>query len=220
MIPTVLDHVEKLTDVIYTFWFRPSKRVRYDAGQFTEIHLPHDSDERKDKRWFTLSSSPTEELLAITTKFSDKPSSFKSELQRLKPDDEILLAEPMGDFVLPKDTSIPLVFIAAGIGITPVRSMLKMLSDTGEQRIIQVIYRAPENERIFTDIIQASGELTMPDVRPDYHYLSQLLGGLQDKRIYISGPEKMAESLQKDLIKNGVSTDEIVTDYFHGYDSV
>jgi ferredoxin-NADP reductase len=51
-----------------TFYFASQKPFHYLAGQFTEISLPHaHPDNRGTKRWFTLSSSPTEELLAITT---------------------------------------------------------------------------------------------------------------------------------------------------------
>ena len=48
----------------------------------------------------------------------------------------------MGDFVLPKDTTLPLVFVAGGIGVTPIRSMVKWLTDTDQKRTIHVIYAA------------------------------------------------------------------------------
>jgi len=87
-----------------TFYFRPEQPLSYTAGQFTELTIPHKRpDERGLKRWFTLSSSPTSELLSITTKFNnDKSSSFKKALFGLKPGAELTMAEPMGDFVLPK----------------------------------------------------------------------------------------------------------------------
>ena len=48
----------------------------------------------------------------------------------------------MGDFVLPRDDSIPLVFIAGGIGITPFHSIIGNLKDKSEKRQIQLFYGA------------------------------------------------------------------------------
>ncbi len=59
-----LDHTEDVALNIKTFWWKPERPVRYTAGQFIELMLPHEnSDKRGSKRWFTLSSSPSEDLL-------------------------------------------------------------------------------------------------------------------------------------------------------------
>ena len=66
----ILDHTEDIAENIKTFWFVPKKPMDYIAGQFIEMTLPHDHpDERGQKHWFTLSSSPTEPLISITNKF-------------------------------------------------------------------------------------------------------------------------------------------------------
>ncbi len=58
------DHTTKEAENISTFYFKPEKPVDYTSGQFTRLNLPHDNpDDRGAKRWFTLSSSPTEPLL-------------------------------------------------------------------------------------------------------------------------------------------------------------
>ena len=142
---------------IYTFLFKPGTKVRYIAGQSTELKIPHgNTDSRGNKRWFTLSSSPTDYMLSITTKFSDKNgSSFKKALLGLKPDTILDMAVPMGDFVLPKDASIPLFFVAGGIGCTPFHSIIKYLGNTNEQRDIQLLYAANELEEVaFTDLFK------------------------------------------------------------------
>src|SRR3989344_7668 len=129
---------------VTTFWFKPERPLAYTAGQFIEMYLPHDNpDERGIKHWFTLSSSPTEELVSITTKLAGaKSSSFKKTLFALRPGVEIKIVEPMGDFVLPKDIGIPLIFVAGGMGITPFRSIIKWLSDRNEKRDITLLYAA------------------------------------------------------------------------------
>src|SRR5579864_7110707 len=127
---------------ISTYWWRTEKAVDYIAGQYIEMTLPHSQpDERGTKHWFTLSSSPTDApLVSNTTKFAEKSSTFKLALRRLKPGDSVTISEPMGDFVLPKDASIPLVFVAGGIGITPFHSIIKWLHDTKQSRNLTFIY--------------------------------------------------------------------------------
>ncbi len=126
----IFDHAKDEASNIRTFYFRPEKPAHYTAGQYTELALPHPHpDKRGGRRWFTLSSSPTEDLLSITTKYAgdDDTSSFKRTLFKLKPGSEVHMADPMGDFVLPKLIQTPLVFVAGGIGITPFHSMLEWL---------------------------------------------------------------------------------------------
>src|ERR1700722_16878985 len=136
------DHSAPEADNIKTFYFRPEKPVHYTAGQFIELTIPHKNpDKRGIKHWFTLSSPPTDELLSITTKFAgDQSSSFKKALFKLKPGTELRMADPMGDFVLPKLIQTPLIFVAGGIGITPFHSMLSWLAATGEVRPIKLLY--------------------------------------------------------------------------------
>jgi len=225
-------HAHKENYNIQTFWFKPEKPLEYTAGQFIEMYLPHGNpDERGIKHWFTLSSSPTEELIGITTKYAgDKSSSFKKTLFRLKPGAEIKIIEPMGDFVLPKDTSIPLVFVAGGIGITPFRSMVKWLTDKDEKRNVTALLAAnTPKDFVFVDLFKDYGAKVIQIVskadpawqgetgRLSANKILELTGKSDGKRIYVSGPEPMVESLEEDLHKHGVTKDQLVLDFFPGY---
>jgi ferredoxin-NADP reductase len=225
---------EPIATNIYTFWFAPENRARYEAGQFTELYLPHDDpDERGIRRWFTLSSSPSEDLLAITVKFNAAGSSFKKQLLNLQPGTPVKLADAMGDFVLPKDASIPLVFIASGIGVTPMRSMVRWLSDKQEHRDLQLLYAASDTDELaFLPLLRAYDmPLTTIIKRPAASY-NGLTGELSAERIlqladhndrtlfYLSGPEIVVEMLTKDLMTLGIHPHHIITDYFHGYKQI
>jgi len=230
----IFERKELLARNVYAFWFKPEKPVRYVAGQFTEMHLPHDNpDDRGQKRWFTLSSSPTDKLISITTRFADgRSSTFKKQLRALKPGTELNLADPMGDFVLPKDARIPLVFVAGGMGITPIHSILKYLHDTGEKRQIQLIYIAEHLDQMpYHDLYLnydvdyvpipkhapsswkgRTGAVTVTDIL-------ELAGNKDEKLFYVSGPEPLAEAFTKELEQRGVDKHRVVTDYFPGYKS-
>jgi ferredoxin-NADP reductase len=222
-------HSENITPSIKTLWFKPEAPVRYQAGQFTELHLEHESpDDRGIRRWFTLSSSPTEPLVAITTKFVDNGSSFKGTLSAIQPGVPLKLADPMGDFVLPKDTSIPLTFVAGGMGISPVRSIVKWLLDTGESRDVQIIYSASQPEDLAFDELFKSSGFKYTTVVTNSENSSRLtterildLGNFKNNGlIYLSGPEIMIETLNGDLIAAGIDDQRIVPDFFPGYTAI
>lgn len=219
-------------DNIRTFQFKTETPVDHVAGQFTELYLPHEShDDRGIKRWFTISSAPFDEFLTITTKFSDPGSTFKQTLHELKPGAEVTLAEPMGDFVLPKDNAIPVIFVAGGIGITPYHSMLSWLANDGEEyRNIELLYAVNnEDEIIFQETFdKARVQPTIIVNHPSDEWggerglitadhILKLTEPDKDTLIYLSGPEPMTETLQKDLITLDFPKNRIVTDFFPNY---
>jgi ferredoxin-NADP reductase len=227
-----LDHIEDTARNIKTFWFRPERPVRYVAGQFIELTLPHDNpDKRGIKHWFTLSSSPSEEHLSITTKHAaENGSTFKETLFGLPLGASVMMSEPMGDFVLPKDPSVPLVFVAGGIGITPMRSMIKWLHDNQEHRTIHLIYAASSIEEVAfrelfntygapTDIIlsEAPKNWQGQTGRLDAARILELAPNVDNKLYFLSGPEPMVEALTKGLQDAGVDKRRIVGDYFPNY---
>lgn len=207
--------------------------MRYTAGQFIELTLKHPHpDKRGIKHWFTLSSPPTDNLLSITTKFAgqDKSSSFKKALFTLKPGTKLLMSDPMGDFVLPKLIQTPLVFVAGGIGITPFHSILEWLAATGEQRPIKLLYGVNnEDEIIFQDTFDKTGQhatVVISNPSPAWggergRLSADLILGLEkpseNTLVYVSGPEPMVESLEKDLKKAGLQKHQLVLDFFPNY---
>lgn len=229
------DHSQSEAADITTFYFKPKHRVRYTAGQFIELSITHEQpDDRGSKRWFTLSSSPTDELLSITTKISsEKGSTFKTALQHLTPGIILEMSDPMGDFVLPKLLQIPLVFVAGGIGITPFHSIFTWLYTAHEARPIKFLYSVQtEEEIIFLPTIdKANIHATVIVQEPSAAWGGEqgslsaelILGLVQpaiNTLIYIAGPEMMVESLTKDLQKADYPKNQIVTDFFHGYSRI
>lgn len=225
------DHAVAETASIKTYYFQAAEPLRYSAGQFIELTLPHDNpDSRGIKRWFSLSSSPSQTLLSITTRLITDGSSFKAALQALTPGTELTISAAMGDFVLPRNVDTPLTFVAGGIGITPVHSILQWLIDTDEQRPIKVLYAVrSEDDIAFLDTFGAAKQYVTIVVREPSaawggergQIDAEMIIGLQqptaDTLVYVSGPEAMTESLAADLIAAGVRADQVVRDSFPGY---
>jgi len=227
----ILTHIEEVTPRIFTYWFKPERRIRFDAGQFIEIFIPHSPvDNRGNWREFSLSSSPSDNQLSITTNFFEKGSTYKQALRGLQLGTEVTINEPMGDFVLPKDQTIPLVFIAAGLGTMPYISMVKWLMERHEHRSIQLIHSVSHTTDFFFNDIWRSYELdfvpivTRPDAtwtgqtgRLDATRLLALIGTIDNKLIYLAGPQSLIEPVFNDLLAADIPRNQLLLDYYPGY---
>jgi ferredoxin-NADP reductase len=143
----------------------------------------------------------------------------------LKPGQEVIFSEPIGDFVLPKDKTIPLVFLSGGIGVAPVRSIVKWLVDNKEQRPITLNYFVKTRDDLaFQDLFESYEMKYIPITTRDPDF-SINKGPLdmetfdKDSLFYVSGPQKMVEDLV-DSISEKYERQQIVMDYFPGYKSI
>lgn len=209
----------------YEFSFASDKAFSFHPGQYFEWTLPEEhADNRGNRRFFTIASSPTEKDVKLGVKFYEPSSAFKSALREL-PEGHIIAAGQLGgDFTLPKDPTKKLIFIAGGIGVTPFRSMVKYLSDTKEKRDTTLIYSVKSEDEIAYKDIFEEGEREF-GLRTIYlikdflseEFVKKEVPDFASHVFYISGPNVMVENYKKLLVKMGVSRRNIKTDYFPGF---
>jgi glycine betaine catabolism B len=115
------------TDIM-TFRFTKDGYPEYKAGQFAFFPLDNvDNDSRGPVRHFSLTSSPTEDALIISTRIRDTP--YKQRLSTIQEGEQVKVSKPQGNFVLHDDYSKHAIFLSGGIGVTPFRSMIKYATD-------------------------------------------------------------------------------------------
>jgi ferredoxin-NADP reductase/Na+-translocating ferredoxin:NAD+ oxidoreductase RnfD subunit len=235
----VLKQKLRLTPDSVDFVFSPNyKQFSYTPGQYMEWTLPHDGpDNRGNRRYFTLASSPTEPDVRIGVKFYERSSSYKTALLAATRQTQIVASQISGDFVLPKDPKQKLVFIAGGIGVTPYRSMIKYLVDNQEKRTITMLYSARTAEDFaYKDVFeQARDELGINTVYAvtdgraqldDHHsrlgrinadMIKQVVPDYQERTFYISGTQSMVAAMRDTLSRLGIPKHQVKVDYFSGY---
>ena len=235
----VLTLTEKimLTPDTYDFVFTPSSHFDYRPGQYMEWTLEHPkSDDRGNRRYFTLASSPTESTLRLGIKFYSQSSSYKNTMLAMDQNTPIVAAQLAGDFTLPLDKKKKLVFIAGGIGITPFRSMIKYLVDKQESRDIVLFYaNKSASEIVYQDVFSAAIPYgvktiyTLSDTqniptgwtgytgRIDSTMITKEVPDFYDRSFYLSGPHTMVTAYIEILKDLGVSSSKIKTDFFPGF---
>jgi ferredoxin-NADP reductase len=227
----------QLAPDVYDFIFAPSQKFAFAPGQYMEWTLGHRSpDNRGNRRYFTLASSPTEQDIRLGVKFYQQSSSFKNALLALDEGAEIAATQLAGDFVLPADPNQKCVFIAGGIGITPFRSMIKYLLDTQQRRPITLFYANKRvDDIVYKDVLdQAQAQLgirtiyTVSDNRKLPQAWRGRVGHISAQLIkdevpdymncvfYISGPPSMVDSFKSLLLQLHVKGNNIKVDFFSG----
>lgn len=234
----VLQQIEKIGNNTYDYVFRPDRQLAFQPGQYLEWTLPVErSDDRGNRRYFTIASSPTEKDIRMGVKFYPQPSRFKQELSAMKRGDRLIAGSLAGSFVLPKDKNKKLVFLAGGIGITPFRSMIKYLSDKGEKRDIFLLYGNNTvgdiaYSGVFGDAVNKIDLKTIYSLADktkipanwtgttgfvDENMVKNNIPDYLERTFYISGPQGMVLNYKEMLKSMGVPGSQIKTDYFPGF---
>jgi ferredoxin-NADP reductase len=212
------------------------EEVDFQPGQYFFVTLPDlgHQDERGLRRHITVVTSPNEKgVLGLATRLRD--SAFKKTLREIEVGTEVEVEPPKGKFVLPEETSRPLVFVAGGIGITVFRSMLLYIREKRFPYRVTLIYsnRDPESAAFLDEMQALEGELsdfrlivTMTD-DPNWEgdrrrldaafFKEQLEGDLNQYTFMVAGPPEMAEAMQRELAAAGVDEANVAADSFSGY---
>ncbi len=119
---------EKLTKDAFVFYFDKSNHpFTFLPGQYLRMTLEIENpDERGKSRMFSVSSSPLDKDIMITTRVIQ--SSFKKRMVGLLSGEQVKFFGPVGRFVFDETDTRPHVLLAGGIGITPLHSMLRYAS--------------------------------------------------------------------------------------------
>ncbi len=223
-----------LTPTTDEFVFSASTPLNYEPGQFVEIGLPSGkSDSRGVRRSFSVTSHPGQKDISLGIKFYEPSSSFKKQLRALPIGSQIQVVNYGGDFVLPKNKKMPLLYVAGGIGVTPFISHVTALKAAKEARDIVLVYAVNSpSELAYAKRLEDAGikvVIVSPDKPKDlpksWRYLKgsrltkELLetaaGDIPTRVAYVSGPTPFVQSVKKSLRQ--LKAFKVKTDYFTGY---
>lgn len=217
---------KQVSDQLWEYTFKPNTQMQFLPGQYMEWTLPIPllkQDIRGNRRTFTIASSPTEETVGLGIRFYEKPSGFKRGLQNMKIGEALYAGQIAGDFVLPKNQDEKLLLVAGGVGITPFRSMIQYLLDTGQKRDVVLVYMARnQNEFMYKQLLSKARKVGvttvfMPGTTPvTADQLRKAVPDFANRLAYVSGPPAMVRSIKQQLKTLGLRR-SVKTDYFTGY---
>lgn len=228
----IIEVIQRTPD-IKSIRFEKPHGFSYHAGQYvllTLIVTPGNNSDRM-KKPFTLSSSPTEDFLEITKKLTGHP--FSNALADLKPDDKVTIDGPFGKFTFQGECD-NIGMLSGGIGITPLRSMIKYSIDKQLGANIILIYsNRDEKDIAFRDEleevkkenpnIQVIETITRPG--PDWKGVSgrinaemieKFIPDYRSRTFFTCGPIKMVEAMVSILREMEIPEEQIKKENFPG----
>lgn len=189
------------------------------AGQYqTYILDAVEGSEDEKKRFFTIAAAPSEGEIHISTRVTE--SKFKQALNAMRPGDSIETKELEGDFTWEEQDG-PVVLVAAGIGVTPYRSILLERHALGKPLNCTLVHFNREEAVPFRDEFEKLAA-EHPELKLEYIVgqpvtADAILEAAPDAGshvTYLSGPEPMVDAVGDELKNRGVNLKQ---DWFPGY---
>ncbi|MAT71042.1 MAG: oxidoreductase [Planctomycetaceae bacterium] len=204
----------------------------YLPGQFLTVAVPVDG--KPVKRSYTISSSPTQQDFAeITVKHADQGAVSSYLHDRVKSDDLLELSGPSGSFTFTGRECNCILLIGAGVGITPLMSVLRYLTDRSWPGDIYLLYgcstpqdivfrqeldylqrRHPNLHVVITISRPEGSDWKGPTGRITKELIVQSVPDLGSRYVHVCGPVPMMESVKKLLADLGVPKERIKTEAF------
>jgi len=215
---------------VHEVTFRPSRPLRVAPGQWVELHVPHRADGRGVRRTFSAIPGPGGEV-AFAYRVPAAPSSLKRTLTALPTGAVVDVAAVGGDLLLPRSRELPVLLVAAGVGVTPFVGMAEQAVREGRDAVLVLLHAAPDAPPPYLDRIAATGVRTLVvgpvpvwDLPPGWHHLgaglvgADLAAAVPDaarRRAYVSGSPQAVADAVRELRTVGVR--RVRRDPFVGY---
>lgn len=191
-------------------------RFVFDAGQFVHVRF-FAKHFWKESHPFSLSVGPNGSYIRLSVKES---GDFTKMIKNIPLGTRVLVDGPLGHFTLRNARKMNYLFIAGGIGITPIRSLAQTVAHTkGTMQLLWAVTKESDlalynelqglvqNITIFvSEGAQTngfrSGRITkeaLQELAPDY----------LERDVYLCGPPKMMETVRKQLHELGLPKSQI-----------
>jgi ferredoxin-NADP reductase/MOSC domain-containing protein YiiM len=242
--PMRVAHISKESDSVTSFILKPkdgqSLPLCY-AGQFVVLRLVVDPGKPPVLRSYSLSDLPAADHFRISVKSELNGIGSSFLCNRAKEGEVFDVSAPRGSFTL-RPGQGPVVFLSAGVGATPVMSMLHSLAAEKSQREIWWIYGArnsadhPFAEESCSLLKQLSrGRRYIVYSRPaatdkvgtDFDApghigiaLLEKLGVPQSSDFYLCGPPSFLQDMRDGLRSWGVLAGNVHTEIFGALESI
>lgn len=207
----------------------------FEPGQHLPIEMSVPGSDVPARRTFSLSSSPTDERYRITVKREPEGLVSNHLHNNVEPGAIIESRPPAGDFMMTCNIC-PLVLVSAGVGVTPMLSILHTVANENSDRPIWFVHGARDGQHhpLADEVrelatVRPNISLHFAYSRPgqndvagaDYDSEGRVDGALLERLVnnidahyFLCGPTGFMAAVQADLESRNVQSEKIHTETF------
>ena len=236
--------IRKESDSVTSFVLAPidgQPLPAFQAGQFVVLRLQVDPDKPPVLRSYSLSDLPAADHFRISVKSESNGIGSSFLCNRAREGDVLDVSAPRGSFTLRPGES-PVVLLSAGVGATPVMSMLHALAAERSQREVWWIYGArnraehpfaEESRSLLKQLsrgrryIVYSRPAATDQVGVDFDApghidtaLLEKIGVSPNSDFYLCGPSSFLQSMRDGLRNWGVLAGNVHTEIFGALEGI
>ncbi len=236
--------IRKETDEVTSFVLAPTdgKAIPdFQAGQFVVLRLHLGPDKPPVLRSYSLSDLPAADHLRISVKSELNGIGSSFLCSHTREGDQLDVSAPRGSFTL-RPSANPVVLLSAGVGATPVMSMLHSLAAGNSQREIWWIYGArnrvdhpfaEESRSLLKQLARgreyivysrpAASDRLGADFDAPGHIDTALLeriGVSEGSDFYLCGPPAFLQNMRDGLRSWGVVAENVHTEIFGSLEAI
>jgi ring-1,2-phenylacetyl-CoA epoxidase subunit PaaE len=234
----IADITRETSDAVTLHFEQPQNQtINYKPGQFLTLIIPFEG--KKERRSYSLSSTPHENTLSVTIKRVPGGKVSNYLLDNAEVGQEIEVMEPLGNFCITCDAGETrnVILLGAGSGITPLMSILKgVLREEPNSKVTLLYGNRDEHSVIFKDQLEQLRAENPDRLQIAYIYsqpkdnceyrgrmnqslIIKILERLQLSRIsnglyFMCGPEGMMDEVKKALHVLHVPSDRVFRESF------
>jgi ferredoxin-NADP reductase/MOSC domain-containing protein YiiM/ferredoxin len=242
--PMRVGKINKESDSVTSFILEPTdgQPLRaFQAGQFVVLRLLVDPGKPPVLRSYSLSDLPAADHLRISVKSELNGIGSSFLCNRARQGDLLDVSAPRGSFTL-RPSQSPVVLLSAGVGATPVMSMLHSLAAEKSQREVWWIYGArnhvdhpfaEESRSLLKQLsrgrayIVYSRPVATDQVGTDFDApghidtaLLERIGVSQGSDFYLCGPSSFLQNMRDGLQNWGVLAENVHTEIFGSLEGI
>jgi ferredoxin-NADP reductase/MOSC domain-containing protein YiiM len=237
-------HIHKESDGVTSFVLVPidgQPLPIFQPGQFVVVRLQVDRDKPAVLRSYSLSDLPVADHFRISVKSEPHGIGSAFLCNRTREGDVLDVSAPRGSFIL-RPGNNPLVLLSAGVGATPVMSMLHALAVEESPREIWWIYGArngvehpfaEESRSLLKQLSRGRGYIiyskpaSTDSVGNDFDAPGHIDVALLDRigvtltsDFYLCGPSSFLEDMRNGLQNWGVPAENVHTEIFGALEGI
>jgi len=236
--------IHKESDSVTSFILEPidgQPLPVFQAGQFVVLRLHLDPVKPPALRSYSLSDLPVADHFRISVKSELNGIGSSFLCNRAREGDLLDVSAPRGSFTL-RPSQSPVVLLSAGVGATPVMSMLHALAAEGSQREIWWIYGtrnrldhpfAEESRSLLKQLPRGRGCIVYSRPTATDHVgadfdapghidiaLLERIGVSQRSDFYLCGPSSFLQNMRDGLRNWGVLAGNVHTEIFGSLEAI